>query len=147
MGAKSAQELRQIVSAFALHQPKSTEPSKSGTSVEAQAERSASSLSELIYESTLREFLRHSDATVRLTNCIVNDPQLGAMTIREYLENTDISYARSLKTPNMGAKSAQELRQIVSAFALHQPKSTEPSKSGTSVEAQAEEFHRSTQRT
>src|SRR5262249_32895683 len=86
---------------------------------------------ELTYESNLRELLRHSDATVRFTNCIVNDPQLGAMTIREYLENPDISYARSLKTPHMGVKSANELRQIVSAFALL-AQGREPSKSGAS---------------
>ena len=92
----------------------------------------ASSSAELTYESSLRELLRHSDATVRLANCIVNDPQLGAMTIGEYLENTDISYARSLKTPNMGAKSAQELRQILSAFALQLVQGSEPSKSGAS---------------
>ena len=91
----------------------------------------ASPSSELTYESNLRELLRHSDATVRLTNCIVNDPQLGAMTIREYLENPDISYARSLKTPHMGVKSANELRQIVSAFALL-AQGREPSKSGAS---------------
>jgi hypothetical protein len=97
----------------------------------------ASPSSELTYESTLRELLRHSDATVRLANCIVNDPQLGAMTIREYLEKTELSYARSLKTPNMGAKSAHELREILLAFALHRPQGSEPSKSGAS-EAQAE---------
>src|SRR5262249_32020329 len=55
----------------------------------------------------------HSDASVRLTNCVNNDPQLGSMTIREYLENPELGYARSLKTQNMGAKSAGELKDMV----------------------------------
>jgi hypothetical protein len=54
------------------------------------------------------------------------------MTIREYLENTDTSYARSLKTRNMGAKSANELREIVSAFARHRARRGEPMKSEAS---------------
>jgi hypothetical protein len=87
---------------------------------------------ELTYESTLRELLRHSDASVRLSNCIVNDPQLGAMTIREYLENTDTSYAASLKIRNMGVKSANELRQIVSEFDRHRAQRDEPTKSAAS---------------
>jgi RNA polymerase sigma factor (sigma-70 family) len=97
----------------------------------------ASPSSKLTYESTLRELLHHSDATVRLTNCIVSDPQLGAMTIGEYLENTDISYAKSLKTRNMGAKSAQELKEIVLACAPLLAQDSEPANSGAS-EAPAE---------
>jgi hypothetical protein len=93
---------------------------------------------ELTYESSLRELLLHSAATVRLNNCIANDPLLGSMTIREYLENTDVSYARSLKTQHMGVKTAQELRQLVSAFALHRAQGTEPSSETGASEARAE---------
>lgn len=92
----------------------------------------------LTYESSLRELLLHSDVTVRLANCIVNDPQLGAMTIREYLEDTDVSYAKSLKTQNMGAKTARELRHIVSAFALHWTQSGEPASKIGESEAPSE---------
>ena len=93
---------------------------------------------ELTYESSLRELLLHSAATVRLNNCIANDPLLGSMTIREYLENTDVSSAGSLKTQHMGVKTAQELRQLVSAFALHRAQGTEPSSETGASEARAE---------
>jgi hypothetical protein len=71
---------------------------------------------QLSYDSSLKELVFCSDATVRLANCMISDPELGAMTIRHYLERPEAGFDRSLQTQNMGKKTAQELQELIRSF-------------------------------
>jgi hypothetical protein len=73
----------------------------------------------LTYADSLKELVRNSETSVRLSNCMVSDPELGAMTIGEYLKDIGASYLKSLKTQNMGRKTADELKQLVERFVLY----------------------------
>src|SRR5271156_4296130 len=73
---------------------------------------------ELDYDSTLEDLVRCNDTSVRLCNCIVNDPNLGHVAIGEYLANPEAAFVRSLRTPNLGKKTAIELRLLVESFAF-----------------------------
>jgi hypothetical protein len=75
-------------------------------------------LIELGYDSTLAELVLCNDTSVRLHNCIVHGSDLAQLTIREYLSGPEAAFTRSLKTPNLGKKTAIELRKLVEAFAL-----------------------------
>jgi Sigma-70, region 4 len=72
---------------------------------------------ELSYDNTLEDLVHYSDTSVRLRNCITADPDLGQLTIRQYLADPEANFAKSFKTPNLGRKTATELRELVEAFA------------------------------
>jgi hypothetical protein len=70
----------------------------------------------LDYSSTLADLARCSDVSVRLSHCVAKDPILGRTPIGEYLTDPEAAFLRSLKTPNLGNKTAQELRLLIEAF-------------------------------
>jgi hypothetical protein len=73
---------------------------------------------ELGYDSTLKELVLCNETSVRLHNCIVHGSDLAHLTIGEYLSEPEAAFTRSLKTPNLGKKTATELRELVEAFVL-----------------------------
>ena len=75
------------------------------------------SLAELDYRSTLADLVRCIDISVRLRHCMANDPNLGQVCIGEYLANPEAAFLQSLRTPNLGKKTAVELRSLIEAFA------------------------------
>ena len=75
-------------------------------------------LAELDDDSTLADLISCNDTSVRLYNCVVKDPHLGQVSIGEYLSDPEAAFMRSLRTPNLGRKTAKELRSLIEAFAL-----------------------------
>jgi hypothetical protein len=73
---------------------------------------------ELDNDSALQDLVRCNDTSVRLYNCVVNNPDLGQVSIGEYLADPEGAFMRSLRTPNLGKKTAKELRSLIEAFAL-----------------------------